>query len=223
VNIPSFWLTRPDFDFAAHLEQLEAMRSAALNGESLEDANVPVWAFLCWLCESQGFVAHGTGSADIALFEPRQSNDVGWFGNRKAVYAASDGIWAMFFAVMNRPAVPMTISNAAVNIEMDGAFEPRYFFGASRHAVEGRAYRDGWVYLLPGERFEREPGGTWAGVRFESHHLASLEAVRPAFRVAVRPQDFPFLERIHAFDDDELAARVARDPNGFPWLETPES
>lgn len=222
MSIPSFWLTRPDFDFDAHAKKLEATLKAALNGEPLEDAGVPLWAFLCWLCETQGFVAHGTGNADIALFEPRQSNDVGWFGNRTAVYAASDGIWAMFFAVLNRPDVSMTISNAAISINTGGMLEPRYFFGASRHAVEGKAYRDGWVYLLPETRFEREPGGTWAGTRYESHHLASLEAVRPAFKIAVRPDDFPFLERIHAFDDDELAIRVARDPNGFPWLESPE-
>ena len=218
MSIPSFWLSRPDFEFDAHSQQLEALLSAALNGQQQADTGVPVWALLCWLCETKGFVAHGTGQADIALFEPRQSNDVGWFGNRQAVYAASDGVWAMFFAVMNRPTVAMTISNAAVSIETDGLLEPRYFFGASRHAVEGRAYRNGWVYLLPSASFEREPGGTSAGKRFESHHLASLEAVRPIFKIAVRPDDFPFLERIHAFDDDALALRVARDPNGFPWL-----
>ena len=222
MDIPSFWLTRPAFDFGAHALKLEAMLSDALNDQPLEDADVPVWALLCWLCETQGFVAHGTGRSDIALFEPRQSNDVGWFGDRRAVYAASDGVWAMFYAVMNRPAVSMTISNAAVSFEIGGAFEPRYYFGASRHAVEGRAYRDGWVYLLPSEGFEREPGGTWAATRFVSHHLASLEAVRPAFKVAVRPADFPFLECIHAFDDDELAFRIAGDPNGFPWLDAPK-
>ena len=220
MRLPNFWLTRPDFDFDAHAKQLEAMLEAALNGTPLEEASVPLWAFLCWLCATQGFVAHGTGNADIALFEPRQSNDVGWFGNRTAVYAASDGIWAMFFAVLNRPDVAMTVSNAAISIEIGGVLEPRYFFGASRHAVEGRAYRSGWVYLLPDTKFEREPGGTLAGTRYESHHLASLEAVEPAFKIAVRPEDFPFLERIHAFDDDELAIRIARDPNGFPWLET---
>ncbi len=223
MRLPSFWLTRPDFDFDAHAKQLEAMLEAAQNGQILEDENVPPWAFLCWLCETQGFVAHGTGNPDIALFEPHQSNDVGWFGNRTAVYAASDGIWAMFFAVLDRPNVAMTVSNAAISIEIGGVLEPRYFFGASRHAVEGRAYRDGWVYLLPSASFERESGGTSAGKRYESHHLASLEAVRPAFKINVRPEDFPFLERIYAFDDDELAIRVARDPNGFPWLEAQAS
>ena len=167
-----------------------------------------------------GQVAHGTGQDDIGVFEPRQSNDVGWFGNRKAVYAASDALWAMFFAVMNRPAVPMTIVNAAISVRLDGRLEPRYFFGASRAALEHGAFREGWVYLLPGVGFEREPGGTQLGVEFESHHLACLEPVRPAFRVAVGPKDFPFLGRIHAYDDDALAASVARDPNGFPWLET---
>jgi hypothetical protein len=112
----------------------------------------------------------------------------------------------------------MTVVNAAISVQLNGKLEPRYFFGASRAALEHGAFRDGWVYLLPDVGFEREPGGTRLGVDFESHHLACLEPVRPAFRVAVSPNDFPFLERIHAYDEDALAASVARDPDGFPWL-----
>jgi hypothetical protein len=191
----------------------------ALETGMVQPRDVPAWVFLCWLCDERAYVAHGTGRDDIAVFEPRQSNDVGWFGNRKAVYASSDGLWAMFFAIMNRPEVPMTVVNAAVRVELNGHLESRYFFGASRHAVDGRAYRDGWVYLLPSTGFEREPGGEAYGLRYETHHCASLEPVKPAFRVAVRPEDFPFLECIHAYDEAELAAKTQRDPTGFPWLE----
>jgi hypothetical protein len=53
----------------------------------------PKWQFLCYAAHRGGFVLHGTGNPDIAMFEPRQSNDVDDFGNRCAVYAASDGLW----------------------------------------------------------------------------------------------------------------------------------
>jgi hypothetical protein len=218
VSIPKFWLSRPDFDLEPHRDQLTQTLQRLLEDDDAR-SEIPLWAFLCWLCDERGYAAHGTGRADILEFEPRPSNDVGWFGNRKAVYAASDGLWAMFFAIMNRPDVPMTIVNAAMSVEIEGRLEPRYFFGATRDAVEGQAFRDGWVYLLPGATFEREPGGERGGVRFETHHLASLESVRPAFRLAVRPQDFPFLSRIHSYDEDDLVARVERDPNGFPWVD----
>jgi hypothetical protein len=220
MNLPEYWRSLPDFDINPHRLNFErALQSALETGMARPPADAPVWAWLNWLCDWGGFVAHGTGQDDIAVFEPRQSNDVGAFGNRRAVYAATDGVWAMFFAVMNRPAVPMTVVNAAISVDVHGTWQPRYFFGASRHALERGAFRDGWVYLLPGAGFEREPGSERGGVRYKTHHCASLEPVRPAFRVAVRPSDFPFLECIHAYDDDELAAQTARNPDGFPWLE----
>lgn len=77
----------------------------------------------------------------------------------------------------------------------------------------------GRVYLLPGVGFEREPAEASLDVVFESHHLACLEAVRPAFRVGVGPGDFPLLDRIHAYDQDVLEARSELDPHGFPWLD----
>jgi hypothetical protein len=219
MTIPEYWITRPEFDLEPHRNNFEFALEEALKTGLGQAPNAPVWAWLSWLCDTQGFVAHGTGRDDIAVFEPRQSNDVGWFGNRKAVYAASDALWAMFFAIMNRPTVPMMVANAAISVRLNGKLEPRYFFGASRAALEHGAFRDGWVYLLPVAGFEREPGGTRRGVEFESHQLASLEPVRPAFCVAVGPNDFPFLERIHRYDDDLLAVSIERDPKGFPWLE----
>ncbi|THF88146.1 hypothetical protein E7T09_02720 [Deinococcus sp. KSM4-11] len=220
MPLPSFWLTRPPFDVDAHRETLEDLEQAGLaSGLVHRPDTVPVWVLLCWLCDRRGYMAHGTGSGEITVFEPRQSNDVGDFGNRQAVYASSDGIWAMFFAIMNRPAVPMRVVNAAVTAHVDGQALPLYFFGASRHAVEHRAFRTGWVYLLPGHVFECEPGGEAFGVTYTSHHCASLDAVKPVFRVEVRPDDFPFLDRIHAYEDAQLDERSRRDPDSFPWLD----
>ena len=51
---------------------------------------VPKWQFLCWLCNTQEIVLHGSGNPGIREFEPRQANDIVAFGNRQAVYAASD-------------------------------------------------------------------------------------------------------------------------------------
>jgi hypothetical protein len=197
-----------------------AIRDSTITHQAPQDA--PVWAWLSWLCETQGFVAHGTGRADITVFEPRQSNDTGWFGNRKAVYAASDALWAMFFAIMNRPTVPMRIVNSAISVRSHGRLEPRYFFGVSGPALADTTFRSGSLYLLPGAGFEREPADSSLGFPFESHHLASLEAVRPVFRVPVGPSDFPFLSRIHSYNAEALAAALARDPDGFPWLDAPE-
>jgi len=42
----------------------------------------PKWQFLCHAADRGGVVLHGTGNPDVAMFEPRQSNDVDDFGNR---------------------------------------------------------------------------------------------------------------------------------------------
>jgi hypothetical protein len=103
MTIPEYWLSRPEFDLEPYQNDFGFALEEALKTGVGQAPDVPTWAWLSWLCDTQGFVAHGTGQADITIFEPRQSNDVGWFGNRKAVYAASDALWAMFFAIMNRP------------------------------------------------------------------------------------------------------------------------
>ncbi len=217
MAIPNYWLSRPEFELEAYLVDFEVALDNALTTGVAQPPDAPLWAWLTWLCEAKGFVAHGTGRDDITEFEPRQSNDTGWFGNRQAVYASSDAVWAMFFAIMNRPAVPMRIVNSAISVHTNGRLEARYFFGASGAALEQGAFRNGWLYLLPGAGFECEPADDSLGFEFVSHHLASLETVRPVFQVPVSPADFPFLDRIHVYDEDELAACVDN-PDGFPWI-----
>ena len=219
MTLPEYWLKRPEFDVEPHRDDFEAAFHVAVRAGDGKAPNAPTWAWLSWLCEARGLVAHGTGQGDISVFEPRQSNDTSWFGNRRAVYASSDALWAMFFAIMNRPAVPMRIVNGAVGVRLEGKIEARYFFGVSGPALDQRAFRHGWVYLLPGVGFEREPDETSHGLVLESHHLASLEPVRPVFRVPVGPDDFPFRDRIHAYNSDVLESLVARNPDGFPWIE----
>ncbi|WP_189092559.1 hypothetical protein [Deinococcus ruber] len=138
------------------------------------------------------------------------------------MYASSDALWAMFFAVMDRPRVEMRVVNAAITVERAGTLEARYFFGAGAQALAQRPFRSGWVYILPGDTFGREAGGTIAGYPYVSHHCASLEAVRPAFKVRVWPEDFPFLDAIYAYDEEALNRQIALNPEGFPWVEVEE-
>jgi hypothetical protein len=181
----------------------------------------PKWQFLCWLCETQDIVLHGSGNPGIAEFEPRQSNDIEEFGNRQAVYAASDGIWPIYFAVMDRDRYVRSLSNACFR-EVDAAgtrSEPYYFFSINGDALPHQPWRQGTIYLLPRATFEQQPLLALGGERFEVAQWASLVPVRPLARLAGGPDDFPFLSQIYPPDPALLRERAARNPAGFPWMD----
>ncbi len=98
MAIPPYFLPRPgpdpDATTIAAFERLFASAVAPGTGAAIAyTLTAPKWQFLCYLCDTKGVLAHGSGQADIAEFEPRQSSDVAEFGARRAVYAASDGLW----------------------------------------------------------------------------------------------------------------------------------
>ena len=121
---------------------------------------------------------HGSGTGDIAKFEPRQSNDIEEFGNRRAVYAASDGLWAMYFAIV----------------------EPRYFFSINEDALDHVPWRPGTVYLLPAGGFAEQPAMRLGDQWVQTQQVARPTSVRPAARLSVEPADFPLLASIRGHD-----------------------
>jgi hypothetical protein len=176
------------------------------------------WQFLCHLADARGLVLHGSANPDIALFEPRQADDLGEFGNQKAVYAAGDGIWAIFFAIVDRPRIP-SVTNACVRLaDATGKVSPpRYVFSISRSVRSSEPWRSGTVYVLPGDTFSLQPPLSFGEFEVRIPQLASLVAVRPIARVAVDPADFPFLAQIRAHDDDRLAEYAHALETGAPW------
>ena len=178
------------------------------------------WQFLCHLADARGVVLHGSGDPGIAVFEPRQAIDLGDFGNQKAVYAAGDGLWAMFFAIVDRDRIG-SVSNACVRLaDAEGEISPpRYVFSISRSALPERPWRSGTVYVLPGDTFELQPTLRFGELEVRVPQLASFTAVRPLARVAVEPDDFPFLPQIRGHDDDRLAEYAHAMETGAPWPE----
>jgi hypothetical protein len=98
---------------------------------------------------------------------------------------------------------------------------PYYFFSISRPALEQQPWRTGTVYILPADSFESQPRLRRDDVSIYVAQVASPRAVRPVAKLSVDPGDFPFLHQIHGHDNDRLNARMAADPNGFPWFEEP--
>jgi hypothetical protein len=118
--LPDYWLTRPgvNIDETAQKAFDELLDTTINAGGCLTIQFTlpwPKWQFLCHLVDHHDIALHGSGKPDIPLSEPRQSNDLTEFGNQKAIYAASDGLWAMFFAIVDRERVG-SITNACVRL-----------------------------------------------------------------------------------------------------------
>lgn len=221
MDLPDFWMPRPapgpDAATRAEFDRLLDEAVAAGPDQCIDyRLAAPKWQFLCHAADQGGFVLHGTGNPDIAIFEPRQSDDVDEFGNRCAVYAASDGLWPMYFAILDRDHYDMGLVNACIQVAgTEGSYY--YYFSISGSALEQQPWRDGFVYLLPAETFEVQPPIKVDGREIRIAQVASLTTVRPVAKLLVRPHDFPFLHSIRGHDNEELRARAAADPDGFPW------
>jgi hypothetical protein len=170
--------------------------------------DVDPWKFLCGVADRRSIAFHGTGDAAIESFEPRKPIDLAPFGDQKAVFATSDPVWAMFYAIVDRDRYETTLNNGCIVLldskgRPDGA--PYYYFSIGRDALRERPWRSGYVYLLPADSFVEQPAGVYAGLSARIPQLASPVPVTPFARLRVSPGDFPFLEQIRGHEDERLA------------------
>jgi hypothetical protein len=167
---------------------------------------VSVSGWLRWVADEQVVLFHGTGDGAIEEFVPQRLSyelrDEAGRGNRGAVYATDDAWWALWFAVIDRDRLRGSMRNGVEDFtDPDGHRLPVYYFSLDHRVLPSRPWRDGWLYLLPRERFDRL-GVTPAGP--PSHEWCRRTAVVPLARLAVTPADFPFLDQVAGHDDGPL-------------------
>lgn len=228
MKLPSYWLPAPaapgDADDVDAFERLWASVRAQ-PGVPLIDYRLraPKWRFLNYLAARRSLALHGSGNFEIARFEPRQPVDISSFGGQRAVYAAADAIWAMFFAIVDRERYPMSLLNAAIEAVDSEAqtSAPFYIFSISRAALAQRPWRTGVAYLLPRASFVAQPPAIFGALEIRPAQLASLAPVVPLARLAVAPEDFPFLAQIRGHDDARLHEYATAMDSGAPWPDDP--
>jgi hypothetical protein len=223
-QLPPYWLPRPpavlDDATRAAFDELLAEGLARGAGEPLAyRLSAPKWQFLCYLADAHGLALHGSQQRDITCFEPRQPHDLHDFGAQLAVYAAADGLWPMYFAILDRATYPTALINACLRLTApDGTVAgPFYLFSIGRHVIDRRPYAPGTVYLLPRASFVPEPPFTFGEVVGHTAQLASPDPVTPLAKIVVTPEDFPFLEQMGVHDDERLAEYAAAIRALEPW------
>jgi hypothetical protein len=221
--LPDYWLEQPgppssDQDRQAFDELWQAVLSSGKNPLIDYILPAPKRQFLSHIADHHNLALHGSGNLHIELFEPRQSNDLNPFGAQKAVYASSDALWAMFFAITDRQRFDLSISNACIRlIEPGGQVQgPFYFFSLSQSALPLQPWREGMMYLLPRLTFIDQPPMTFGDLEVQIAQLASLSPVEPLARLPVSPADFPFLGQVRGHDDQRLAEYANALQTGAP-------
>jgi hypothetical protein len=177
--------------------------------------------FLCWLTEEKEVLLHGSGNPDIQLFEPRapDAKDDNDFSQQTAVFASSEGIWPIFYAILDRENFRPRFLNGAIRFELpEGLSDTRYFFSVHDVVFEQNPWREGVVYVFPKEGFVIEPPDELAGLTAHCPHWANLKPVKPLAKLRVTPKDFPFLPQVRSHNHEQTQARAKANPNGFPWL-----
>ena len=226
--LPDYWIERPPLGrrlaveaaadaFLGLADRDGGRRLLDVDEFLVETPRVTRWHFLCSLAARRRIAFHGTGDATIERFEPREPLDFAPFGRQRAVFATSDPVWAMFYAIVDRGRHRLTLNNGCLVLEDTG--ETYYYFSVSRQALARRPWRTGCLYLLPADTFVEQPGGVYAGRPARIPQLASPEPVTPFARLRVAPRSFPFLGRIRGHDDARLGEYARAVMAAEPWPE----
>jgi hypothetical protein len=142
------------------------------------------------------------------------------FGAQKAVYAASDGIWPMYFAILDRMNFSTILANACIHVEIGGLMStPYYLFSVDRKVHPLHPYCSGFIYLLPKETFITQPPIVLGENKIHIAQLASPQPVIPIAKIVIEPEDFPFLDQMLKHDDDHIQDYADAMQNRLPWPE----
>lgn len=178
----------------------DALVAAARAGDGTVDvAECPyaVHELLSYLTIERGLLLHGSNDASLDVLEPRPAHDYGT--ELLAVVATDDGIWPLFYAVLDRSRIE-GIFTACTHLGRQPHLRRLYLFAIGGDPNAAETWTDGVVYVLPREGFRREWGNEWVGP----------EPVRPLLRIPVRSDDFPLRNAVVGLAGEEEFRHVGR-------------
>jgi hypothetical protein len=182
---------------------------------SLEDAQgqwidyelpYPKYEFVQYSTTRDQIIFHGSNNTEIENFQPIRKSlelrDETGRGNVQGVYGTHDGLWAMFFAIVDRQRLQGSIRNGVMYFQNRATGEQiaAYNFSINQEQLDERPYTAGALYFFPRETFTR------LQLTQESYanEWASEQPVKPLAKLHLQPDDFPFLDQIVGHDDTEL-------------------
>jgi len=150
----------------------------------------PKHEFLTYLAEYRNLLIHGSQKPDLDRLEPRADSDNAGRAIR-GVFAASDGIWPIFFAILDRKPYPCSVDSSCRR-ESDAKVPVRKCYHFATSTLDDDPWAEGMVHILPRDTFEPWPD---ARGRLGQQWLSRV-SVQALAKLAVEPADFPFLSEV---------------------------
>ncbi len=153
--------------------------------------------FLAYVCDWGGLVLHGSPRKDLQTLEPiRLSGDNNEFGNRQQIFASPDAFWAMWFAILDKTKFNWTRNGCLRQGRGPGRLK-YYHFELPLNNRENNPFADGMIYFCRAEDFpDKRPDRLLDWFDAEVEEWGSTKPVAPLARMAVTPQDFPYLNMV---------------------------
>ncbi|MCY9531692.1 MULTISPECIES: hypothetical protein [Paenibacillus] len=154
--------------------------------------------FVRYIVTAENVLVHGSNHQEINELLTKQQTLYNGIMT-EAVFATSDGIWAMFYAVLDRAKLKINFRNGCVISLRNKRF---YFFSLTRETFEDTNYpwRSGTIYLLSKDTFN---GPEQKVAAFDE--WTSCTSVKPLARIHVEPSDFIFLDHVATHKSTESA------------------
>jgi hypothetical protein len=153
--------------------------------------------FLNYICDWRGFVAHGSITQDYSVLRPvRKSTDTSEFGTRQQIFCSPDGIWAIWFAILDKSKCHLT-ENGCVRLGRGQKRIKYYHFDLPEANKNDPPFSDGMIYIAQATDFPTRhhyPMLDWLDAEIEE--WGSVSPVTPLVRLHVTPQDFPYLDKV---------------------------
>ncbi|MCR8642023.1 hypothetical protein NV379_05075 [Paenibacillus sp. N1-5-1-14] len=157
------------------------------------DFPYPKYRFLQYLSVQGQYVFHGSNNRNIDQFEPHEQT---LYNGQltKAVFASTDPIWAIFFAVFNRSRLIGSFRNGSII-----AGKNRYhYFSLNDSTMNNKPWTEGVVYIFPRYKFNKSSQGK---VHFDE--WICDEPVTPVGKLAVNLSDFYYKNKVATHRDKE--------------------
>ncbi|MBK1813281.1 hypothetical protein JHL18_21905 [Clostridium sp. YIM B02505] len=187
--------SKPNIEFSEEeIQEYESIISEPNSFLIRYNSRFPKYRFIQYLSLKENFILHGTNNKNIEEFEPRIQT---LFNGKitEAVFASKDGIWPVFYAVLDRTKLEHSIRNGCVQIKTGPKF---YFFSLSNDDLRKKPWTSGMIYLLPSDCFNKVSNGS---IHFDE--WICEKPVKPIAKLEVSPRDFYFWTKTTSHKENE--------------------